>query len=1242
MIRSKLMGLMKKMTFLAGPVLGAAVYGAPFEPDENTLFLSGFEKSLRTADYAAGASSFLGIGALQGEGYFGKGADLRGRGVSANFEKSSEMGQSPIFNRFALMTYGNLLPDEGTFELWVYIENAPGKRLPNHGQLLNAFVGRFIDDGKSYKGASISISRGTLRFQIPIWSDDSRDHWSDTVKFSKPLKIGWHHLALTWAGGEAVFYLDGRIVSSCNLQGKYGLSIFHHLNHGILLGGHRIDELRISDIARYKGDFEPNWRGNKRPDYAFEGRREAVKRFPATYRKPARQTFDFSESIELGGNVAALSVVESLERTPLPPGKIKWLGRRHFEQVFGKSLTVNGKITSLSAVQGEEVNLTFQNKDSREMWLEVAMLNKFTAPPAKVFDGMEIKDAFSHSFYRDNYVMAMPLFAVADAKGNYQAVAFDPSTPFNDLVSSFSPGKGFGQGVKFVLSPGESFSFKAVSFGGRDLFAIEAAMDNYYKNYASFYHIDRKNTIYHYLPLTMHWRARLPADIQRQGYAGGYWGHGPYHTKGNETGTFWQMDKYVNEPSYKHAAGNERRFQTPENLHEAIAVENRYEFDHGYGVRRYHANPDLTPLWLIREIQPDSSLRDDPLTTGHYYKRIGGQYFVNEYNSKLGKFFLEELKRYYNYGMKDYSTGWINDTIYANSTIRYNDESARKAPGRSFSVDFGPFIRGAMGKQQRWEFISKLKSRGYPMTMIADGGSFSYTIAAYSAQSALESGSVFESLHGWRFLRNARYLHGEKPLSMHTLPEKIETARSADVKDFTPELLRSVYLYNSEYMVLFALEHALFLDPEAYMTGKQYIAEMAPLLVDAVLRGRKSVPAAVSDGGTWMRRSGEKLETLLICGNPASEAKKVKIDIFKRYFEGVPLAAAYFGGKTRLTATPQSVNLTVKIPPRQAAAYLVPAVAGDVSMAETSLTGDGISLKLAVTRENPKKTTLRLSTFAPLYQMYSLSLNGKKCSVSEIPLTLPAGKNRIVARYRIAAFDFDAAVWRETDLFSDNKVNFDLVCEPGYHYKKLYLNMTLGYERGTAGLFEDFVRYYDTEDGILGNLAMPGVFREEQRNNLKWQIVLNGKAVKNKVAIDPEKKLIHIDGTAPGECRRLAVLFLRLMDRKYPHIGTIFPARNNAFDRTRKLERRFFREDRVAKFFQQFPEKDFLHKPLLNREFFHLYGNNTTDFTGKYRMKTPPFLFEPTYGDDFVYGFKEEDPKWRRFFAENPAVEPEK
>ena len=151
----------------------------------------------------------------------------------------------------------------------------------------------------------------------------------------------------------------------------------------------------------------------------------------------------------------------------------------------------------------------------------------------------------------------------------------------------------------------------------------------------------------------------------------------------------------------------------------------------------------------------------------------------------------------------------------------------------------------------------------------------------------------------------------------------------------------------------------------------------------------------------------------------------------------------------------------------------------------------------------------------------------------------------------------------------------------------------------------------------------------------RWQIVFNSKAAENGVSLDLPKKIIAVNGTTPGNCRRQAVVLLRLIDRTYPHSGMLLYARRQAFDRTTGVKRGQFREDKVFEFFSKLPEQDFLFKPLLKPEFYHLYANGTTDFSGKYPVITPPFIFEPTYADDFVYGFTGDSPQWKEFIRKN-------
>ena len=109
---------MKKLVCCAafglGVVGSGAVLAEPWKPDAQTLFLSGFENSLREADFAIGPKCFYGMGATSAEGYYGRGIDLRGRALQEDFEGKCEEGQSAIFKNMALFTYGNVLPDEGT------------------------------------------------------------------------------------------------------------------------------------------------------------------------------------------------------------------------------------------------------------------------------------------------------------------------------------------------------------------------------------------------------------------------------------------------------------------------------------------------------------------------------------------------------------------------------------------------------------------------------------------------------------------------------------------------------------------------------------------------------------------------------------------------------------------------------------------------------------------------------------------------------------------------------------------------------------------------------------------------------------------------------------------------------------------------------------------------------------------------------------------------------------------------
>ena len=407
--------LLKKLVCLAAFSLSMITYGAtpgkPWKPDAYTLFLSGFENSLREADFATGPMCFYGIGATPAEGYYGRGIDLRGRPLQADFEGKCEYGQSAIFKNMALFTYGNVLPEEGTFECFVLVEDFPKSPQPNHRNLLFAHTGRFIEDGKFYLGAHMRLSRGRLEWRFPLWSRDSRDQWTGRYQFKPSLSRGWHHLALTWAAGEAVLYLDGRIVDSCDLKGKFGLTLFHHLNAGVWMGGHVLDELRISSVARYKKDFEPNWKDGKRPPKLFSGNPSA-KRYPATYRPAPVGKFQAASS-KFPGTVASLIMLEGLDRQPLTPGKIVSTGNGGFSLDFAKGIKTSGVITTpVSGVQ--KVTLNVRNDGKTDAKLECSLVFDALKNEIQIFDGADIKNAPDFETYRDSYPSILPLTAVSD------------------------------------------------------------------------------------------------------------------------------------------------------------------------------------------------------------------------------------------------------------------------------------------------------------------------------------------------------------------------------------------------------------------------------------------------------------------------------------------------------------------------------------------------------------------------------------------------------------------------------------------------------------------------------------------------------------------------------------------------------------------------------------------------------------------------------------------------------------
>jgi hypothetical protein len=127
------------------------------------------------------------------------------------------------------------------------------------------------------------------------------------------------------------------------------------------------------------------------------------------------------------------------------------------------------------------------------------------------------------------------------------------------------------------------------------------------------------------------------------------------------------------------------------------------------------------------------------------------------------------------------------------------------------------------------------------------------------------------------------------------------------------------------------------------------------------------------------------------------------------------------------------------------------------------------------------------------------------------------------------------------------------------------------------------------------------------------------------VRILPDRREVALVGASQGELRRAMVVFLRLLDRRYPHVSRFFPLRfrKQPFENDKPVPiEKWAPRKPMTEFFQKLPDARFLAKPILRKEYESLYANDNFDFQGKYSMRFGAYMFEPTYGDDFVYGYE--------------------
>lgn len=1221
----------------------SSVSSAPFKADANTLLLSGFENGYKHADYSLGWNKFAGSGATLTEGYYGKGLDLRQSGFTMDNLQGDDY--TAYYAGWGLYPDGNVNYRQGTFECWIKPNTPKDTRVPS-GSFVNAFITRTVKHAKgNYVGMRIGFNTYNLNFLLPFLNGEyleERIIFNQVTGHKRALTQDWHHFALNWSPGEGTIYVDGRLVTTWDMTAKHGLAIATNPVRYLQMANCIIDDLRISDVVRYPNEFEPNWRDGKRPAGAFTGVPN-LKRYPQKIETPFRMAIP-SKALPQATNalfdhiarkqwfssnpISEVRLFTGLERkeiTALPVKDVKDdSGTIMFSQKF-TGITTENRIFNLTsdAIQWE-VKLT--NHTTKEQWLEATLALPVPFAVTEYFDGTEHRKDLRFQRYRDTYRSTLPTVAATDGK-KFMTVGLDPSWPYNDLVNVFIPGTTpiIGQGTRLALSPQEAFTIKFVVSRGNGAFGTLEAIDAYHQLFPQFYRLNPKVPRYSYLPATQY-LASSPQfiNMQRAGFAGGLWGHGPSHAKGNEFGSeaFWGMKKYHGEKSYARAANLERIWGSLEQLRQCIYYDHKRAFDQAYPVRRFHFCPDQMPVWLTQELWSGYAANDDPLCFVQYY--LPRYYSVNEYQTPLGRHIIDQTTKYFNHGMKGFSPGWINDMGTSGDLFRFNDEIAGKTNGRSFSRDLGTFVRSPMGRQARYKVINNLESNDYKASIWSDGSWFSYTTHAYSSAVAVEGALYFENLSGnGAALEYARQTLGAKPITAMTGLRHYGFQRfyTPPIELQEPSIMREFLRYHFDQLILYALEHGIQLDSASYMWGKQNMLELQPLLIESTTFGRQFLCGGTITNPLWLKRGGEGFSTVILAGNNQAQAKRADIVLDSRYVGGALIPGNYYGGECKSEIIDGKIKFNAVIPARRAEGWKALAFwHGNDSVTTTSrFNGDGLTMNVELIIKNNNAGKLELNPFKPLYQIESIVVNGKP--VSGEKLELAAGQSTVKVEYRNQVLRFSASEFKQLELFKGKATNFRLIADVGNVHKVAIRTWRLGFERGTADLLAEFTRQYDWEDGICGNTAMPEFSPEYDPLYSGWQILLDANAETNGCTIDSNKRLVLIAGRNQGEARRTMVVFLRQLERKYPMVGGLYPLAGTLNHGTKIDFDKLLREKMTANIFRNIKDPYFLLKPLLNLEYESLYADENYDFTGRYQLKTMPFLFEPTYDDNFVYGY---------------------
>jgi hypothetical protein len=1227
----------------AMPVPQATAADNRFEVDAHTLFLAHFDERADRADYANGWDEFAGSGWNHVPGYYGKAIDLRGLQFDRNFMKvrSSHL---PYHYLFGWWERGNIDHRRGTFECWFKV--APGN------QEQNSFGHSFFNFMPFRPFTGIFAGATTLnRYKISWngWTFFDRTQAKGKHLFEKPLDPDeWHHYAMTWSiDGYLVIYIDGRPVECHDMRGQKGMVFHSRLHRPIVMNGVALDEMRISNVVRYDGPFEPRWRGGQRPEYAVEGNpdiqvpqvEEPEPYVPAVLpelrnTEPVSVEFDTADLV-FDRRTGQLLEVRHQGKTAQAGtnGLIIWEG---YERAFGgmpeidlweqdgSSLTFiqrypNGLRVHHTLTEEEDAlrwTMNFENTSDKQLLTEALL--SLPLPVGKVdeiFDASWIQDKLSVPRRRFHYASTMPLVVAA---GSDQVIGFgiEPDSERSDLFSEWIPNDQAGvlrQGTTVVLDPGQSEEVPFFVFTRSRILGAEDGLNAYYDLFDHLYRLDATgHSVYAFMPQSnYHIYINVP-DLNRQCYIGNEWGHGPYHGKGDEWGKaeFWDRDDLAAKyPSYERNRKYEPLWQNDiDLLHAMYEFEPRTAYCYQYTLRRFHYLPNMPSRWIVYELWPEGVPEDDPMNSAQYYSQ---NYLVNEVNTPVGEHFKWSTRNIMN-AASDWAPGFINDMCHT-VHIRHIDPIARQSSRRGFSDDRGVYIRGVFGHAERFKMMKAHRnSQGYPMSCWADGGVASYILGAQAAQMAIESMTMdlwYSSIHTVH--QSARYLLGEKGMTSHYYYRMENLGKHFKPAQFTPKKLRDYYRYFYAQEMLYQIEEGISVGSTA-LCGRQHSMQLNPILIESMLRGRQVHAGIEVDSPLWAVRGGRDIGSLVVIGNNQPEKIDTQAVAYDELFGGSPVFGRFFGGTLRQTSSHGRTRIhDVSVNPRDVMAMkqLARIKGGSEVTVQSEFSGDGISLQVALDVQTADEATLILNTFEPMYVLSRLVVDGESSEEQADPgrIELAPGKHRIEFTCRHESFGFTAQDWQAVDLLKDGQANFCIIGE-----------RRPGFAHGTAMMLNQFLVQYDLEDGVHGNLETVPVRSEAPAGFDGWCVTIAEPArdaqAGGMVDIDPQGRTITFSGQTLGDIRRAMVVFLRLVDRKYPHIGPQVPT-------MQKDPLEWITIDETKEFFKRFSDQQFLLKPILTEEYESLYKDDTLDFEGKYSLDWSPYIYEPTYEDRFLYGY---------------------